>query len=251
MAPPLIAWLTLTYSWQSAFVVTGALGLLWLLVWLPGYGNPRVEQQGNVAAPAVPWRSILRRPPLWGLMAARFCCDPVWWFYVFWLPDYLSRERGLDLKAIGTLAWVPFLTAGIGNLAGGWISGFMISRGQSALTARKAVMAASAILMLAGLWTAGAPGAGGAVAAISVVTFAYSCWAANVLTLPADVFESGAVGTAAGLCGSAAGLGGMLSTLAVGWLVEHVSYRPAFAAAAIAPLIAASLVLAFVRVRRA
>lgn len=112
-------------------------------------------------------------------------------------------------------------------------------------------MAASAVVMLAGLWTISAPGAWGAVTAISVVTFGYSCWAANVLTLPADAFESGAVGTAAGLCGSAAGVGGMISTLTIGWVVDRWSYAPAFVAAAVAPVIAASLVLYFVRRREA
>ena len=108
-------------------------------------------------------------------------------------------------------------------------------------------MVASAVLMLAGLWAVGAPTAGGAIAAISLVTFAYSCWAANILTLPADVFENAALGTAAGLCGSAAGVGGMLSTLTIGWLVERVSYAPAFAAAAAAPIAAAGFILILVR----
>ncbi len=251
VAPPLIAWLTLTYSWQIAFVATGALGLFWLALWLPGYGTPPIAHAAESARPAVPWRSLLRRPSLWGLMAARFCCDPVWWFYVFWLPDYLNRARGLDLKAIGAVAWIPFLTAGIGNILGGWISGLLISRGQPAPRARKIVMAVSAVLMLAGLWTVGAPTPAGAIAAISLVTFAYSCWAANVLTLPADVFENEALGTAAGLCGSAAGLGGMLSTLTIGWLVERVSYTPAFAIAATAPIVAAAFVIVFVKQSRA
>ena len=148
-------------------------------------------------------------------------------------------------------AWIPFLTAGIGNILGGWISGLLISRGQPAPRARKIVMAVSAVLMLAGLWTVGAPTPAGAIAAISLVTFAYSCWAANVLTLPADVFENEALGTAAGLCGSAAGLGGMLSTLTIGWLVERVSYTPAFAIAATAPIIAAAFVIVFVKQSRA
>jgi ACS family hexuronate transporter-like MFS transporter len=249
VAPPLIAWLTLTYSWQAAFAATGALGLLWLALWLPGYGTPPSlpEIPAEAGAPAAPWRSLLRLRALWGLMAARFCCDPVWWFYVFWLPDYLSRERGLDLKAIGAIAWVPFLTAGAGNLLGGWSSGHLIARGSTTVRARKFVMAGSAVLMLAGLWTVGAPTAGWAIAAISLVTFAYSCWAANVLTLPADVFEDAALGTAAGLCGSAAGLGGMLSTLMIGWLVERVSYTPVFVAAATAPVLAAAFVLVSVK----
>ncbi|MBL0157294.1 MAG: MFS transporter [Bryobacterales bacterium] len=247
VAPPLIAWLTLTYSWRAAFVATGALGLAWLLLWWPGYGTPPALAAADDQGEAVRWRNLLRRRSLWGLMAARFCCDPVWWFYVFWLPDYLHSARGLDLKQIGAIAWVPFLTAGAGNLAGGWLSGYLIARGSAAPRARKLVMVASAVLMLAGLWAVGAPTAGGAIAAISLVTFAYSCWAANILTLPADVFENAALGTAAGICGSAAGVGGMLSTLTIGWLVERVSYAPAFAAAAAAPIAAAGFILILVR----
>jgi ACS family hexuronate transporter-like MFS transporter len=183
---------------------------------------------------------LLREKAVWGLLLARFFCDSVWWFYVFWFPDYLSRGRGLSLAMIGATAWLPFLSAGLGNLCGGWLSGWLLARNHDSVTARKRVMLASALVMAGGFLAVLAPTAPVAIAIVSIITFAYSCWATNVLTLPADLLPANAVASVVGLTGTAAGIGGMLSTLAVGWAVEHASYLTVFLGAAVAPLLAVS-----------
>jgi ACS family hexuronate transporter-like MFS transporter len=238
-APPLIAWLTLQFSWRAAFAVTGALGFLWLIPWLFLGPSAGPQEAGEPDTGGRTWRSLLRERAVWGLLLARFFCDSVWWFYVFWFPDYLSRARGFSLAMIGATAWLPFLSAGLGNLCGGWLSGRLLSSGRDAVTARKQVMAASALVMAAGVTAVFTPTAFAAIAIVSVTTFAYSCWATNVLTLPSDLLPAGAIASVVGLTGTAAGAGGMLSTLAVGWTVEHFSYSAVFAGAAVAPLCAA------------
>jgi ACS family hexuronate transporter-like MFS transporter len=245
-APPLIAFLTLRYSWRWAFLLTGALGLLWVFPWLAVNRAP-VAAETTDAALRPHWRELLRDRRVQGLMLARFFCDPVWWFYVFWLPDYLSRARGFSLAMIGLFAWVPFLAADLGNLAGGWASGRLVRAGFETTRARMMVMGASAAAMALGVIAAYMPGAAAAIAVVSAVTFGYSAWAANVLTLPADLFGRERVGAATGLTGTAAGLGGMLNTVAVGWLVDHWSYKPAFAVATVLPVAAFAALALLVR----
>ena len=263
IAPPLVTWIMLTHSWRVAYVVTGLLGFLWLAAWLILYRSPREhsrvtdeelklieEGAGQAAAPAtegkIRWRDLLKYKQVWGLMLARSLADPVWWFYVFWMPEYLKRGRGFTLAMIGLFAWIPFLTADIGNFFGGGLSGLLIKRKISVTTARKVVMAASALLMTSGIFAVGAESGFASIALISLVTFAYSCWAANILTLPADIFPSEVVGSAVGLSGTAGGLGGMIFTLITGWVVDHFSYTPIFTAAAAMPLVAALFVVLFV-----
>jgi ACS family hexuronate transporter-like MFS transporter len=173
--------------------------------------------------------------------------DPVWWFYVFWLPEYLRRARGFSLAEIGYFAWIPFLTADAGSMIGGALSGLLIRAGWPVLRSRKTVMAVSAALMLAGIPAVLAPGATTALALISLVTFAYSVWAANVLTLPADLFPQQVVASVSGISGTGAALGGMAFTLLVGVVIDRFSYVPVFAAAGVMPLAAASIILFGVR----
>ena len=170
--------------------------------------------------------------------------DPVWWFYVFWLPDYLRQARHFTLAEIGYFAWIPFLTAGLGNLLGGWLSGHLIRRGVGILRARKIVMAASAVAMMAGIPAVQAPGATAALVLISTVTMAYSVWAANVLTLPADMFPQQVVASISGLSGTGAALGGMMFTLLIGAVVDRLSYTPVFVMAGLMPLAAAAFIIA-------
>lgn len=238
VAPPLIAWLTLQYSWRMAFAATGGLGFIWLIPWFLLAPSKTLGHTRQDARSEHPWRELLKDSSVRGLLLARFFCDSVWWFYVFWFPDYLSRGRGFSLAMIGATAWLPFLSAGLGNLCGGWLSGWLLTQGSARATARKRVMAASAVVMAGGVLVVLVRTATAAIAIVSIITFAYSCWATNVLTLPSDLFPSTAVASVVGLNGTAAGVGGMMSTLAVGWAVEHSSYLPVFAGAAICPLLA-------------
>jgi len=193
------------------------------------------------------WIDLLRYRQVWGLVLARMMADPVWWFYVFWLPEYLKRERHFSLAMIGYFAWIPFLTADLGCLLGGALSGHLIKRGWPVVRARKTVMAVSMALMLAGIPAALVEGATAAIALISLATFAYSNWAPNVLTLPADIFPQEVVASVSGLSGTGAALGGMLFTLIIGAVVDRFSYLPIFIAAGILPLVAAGFVLLAVK----
>lgn len=247
IAPPLVTWIALSWGWRNAFVLTGCLGFVWLALWLLFYHTPLHSFGGQGAGPRMRWRELFRFRQVWGLMLARMMADPVWWFYVFWLPEYLRRERDFSLAMIGFFAWIPFLTADAGNLLGGLASGWLIRRGIPVLTSRKVVMAASALLMMAGIPAVLVHEAALSLALISVATFAYSTWAANVLTLPADLFPQAVVASVSGLSGTGAALGGMIFTLIIGAVVDSFSYTPVFVAAGVMPLVAAGIILLNVR----
>ncbi len=257
VAPPLIVWLQLRYGWQTTFLVTGALGLLWLALWLIFYRAPDrhrwitdeeralirespeveggTEEVDSNAAPR--WRDLLRHRQVWAIVVARFFTDPVWWLYITWLPLYLYNARGFSLKEIGLFAWVPYVAADAGSLLGGWASGYLISRGWSVDRARKTVIAAAALLMPAGIFAAFAENPFVALALIALVLFGFQVWINNVQTLPSDFFPRRAVGSVAGLGGTGAGIGAMLFTLGTGWVVDHFSYVPVLVAAGLlAPL---------------
>ena len=246
IAPPLVAWIALQWGWRSAFLLTGSLGFAWLAFWLLFYRTPP-QTFAETNAPRPAWRGLFRFRQVWGLMLARMMADPVWWFYVFWLPEYLKRERDFTLAMIGFFAWIPFLAADAGNLLGGLASGWLVRRGRPVLWSRKAVMAASALLMMAGIPAVLAPQAAASLALISVATFAYSTWAANVLTLPADLFPHQIVASVSGLSGTGAALGGMIFTLIIGAVVDRFSYVPVFVAAGVMPLIAAGIIIGSIR----
>jgi ACS family hexuronate transporter-like MFS transporter len=255
LAPPLVAALALSFGWRAAFVVTGALGFLWLAAWLGLYRKPaehpllsaedRRAVLAEVSEPprrretwAASFRAIAGVRQLWGLMATRMVATPVWWFYVFWLPDYLSKERGFTLKQIGLFAWIPFLTVDIGKLAGGGLSDGLLRRGWSATLARKSVMACGAVAMLGGVEVVAAETAAGALAWVSLATFGFGMWSANILALHADIFPASRMATAVGLTGAAASLGSAFFTYGTGLLIDDHGYAPAFWVAGTAALVA-------------
>jgi ACS family hexuronate transporter-like MFS transporter len=256
VAPPLVSWIALTWSWRAAFLLTGGLGFLWLAAWVILYRRPEEhpwvteEERAHIRSDAegaelgkVRWVELFRYREAWGLVLARMLADPVWWFYVFWLPEYLRRERNFSLAMIGYFAWIPFLTADLGNFVGGGLSSWLVKRGLPVLRARKTVMFASAAAMIVGLPAVLVSSGAWAVALISVATLAYSSWAANILTLPADLFPRQVVASVSGLSGTGAGIGGMTFTLIVGMVVDRFSYVPVFTAAALMPVAAASIIL--------
>ncbi|MCC7157751.1 MAG: MFS transporter [Bryobacterales bacterium] len=247
IAPPLVAWIALTWGWRAAFWITGALGFLWLALWLFTYRTPPKPEWDITVTGRIPWRSLFRYRQVWSLLLARMLADPVWWFYVFWLPEYLKRERNFSLVEIGYFVWIPFLTADIGNLLGGALSGYLIRLGWPVLRARKVVMAASAVVMTAGIPAVRTHDAMVALALISLVTMAYSLWAANVLTLPADLFPNDVVASVSGISGTGAAFGGMIFTLLTGVVIDRFSYLPVFTAAGVMPLVAAACILAGIR----
>ena len=163
--------------------------------------------------------------------------DPVWWFYVFWLPNYLTDARGFDLETIGQVAWIPFLTGMVGTVTGGWLSAWLLRRTGSLTLARKAVLFVGAAGSLLGLPAALVGEAWASVSLISAVTFALCMWATIIMTLAADILPPQLVGSMTGLSGTGAALGGVVFTFVTGRLIDNVSYWPVFVLAATAPLV--------------
>jgi len=250
-----IPWIAITLGWRWAFVLSGSLGFLWLFAWLHIYhpldhharandseiayiraGQPNAAKLSGKRAHQ--WLELLRDRKVWGIVLGRALTDPIWWFYVFWLPQYLSDARGFSLKRIAMFAWIPFLAADIGNFTGGFISGYCIRHGIPVIRARMWVCGVSCIPILAGIPAASVHSTYLALALICLALWGYASWATMGLTLPSDLFPQNVVATVTGLSGLAAGLVGAAFTYAVGRLVDQFSYRPAFIVAGLLPLLA-------------
>lgn len=244
VAPPLVAGLTLRYGWRAAFLVTGAFGVVWIAAWLWLYDSPgpKAHQADRAGAlPPVDWRRIIRHRGCWTLILTRFFTDPVIYFVIFWLPEYLRKARGFDLAMVGQMAWVPFAFSGAAYALGGWLSGRLMQAGWPLPRARKAVMLAGASIMPAALLAPFVPQAWMVIAAITLMAVGHSLWVANLQTLPSDLFPPGEVGTVTGFSGMGGAVGGMLANLGTGWLVVHFSYAPVFVLAGLMHPLSAAL----------
>jgi ACS family hexuronate transporter-like MFS transporter len=241
LAPPLIVWLQLRYGWQMTFVATGTLGFVWLALWLLIYYRPaehrwiRPAERRHIEAGQTPprtragtvtWRDLLKMHEVQGIVIARFFGDPVWWLYLIWLPLYLHDARGFSLKNIGLSAWIPFIAADAGALAGGWASGYLVSHGWTLPRARGAAILFATMLAPAGMFVGLVASPVSALALVSVVLFAFQFWVNNVQTLPSDLFPVNLVASISGLAGTAAGVGAMIFTFSTGWVVDHLGYAP-------------------------
>ena len=267
LAALMIPWIALAFGWRWSFVFSGMLGFLWLIVWLRVYHplrrHPRVTPdevafieadkpatRSTQLSGATRWVQLLKDRNVWGIVLGRSLTDPIWWFYVFWLPQYLSDARGFSLKRIALFAWIPFVAADIGNFTGGLVSGYLIRRGVSVLRARTWICAASCLPILAGIPAAYVHHAYTALALICVALWGYASWSTMGLTLPSDLFPEDVVATVTGLSGLAAGLGGAAFTFVVGATVDRFSYGPAFLAAGLLPVAATICLFLFIRPTR-
>ena len=251
-----IPWIALKFGWRYAFAFAGALGFVWLVCWLLVYPKPtpleRVQQRQLPGRQFWrDWLGMLRQRETWAVVIGRSLTDPIWWFYVFWLPQYLSDTRGFSLKQIAAFSWIPFVAADLGNFAGGLISGALIKRGMPLLRARKLVCIVSCVPMLAGIPAVLTGNPFSSLAFICLALFGYAAWSTMGLTFPSDLFPSKVVASVTGLSGFSAGLAGTLFTLLVGTLVDHFSYTPAFVVAATAPLLATVVIVFLIRNRAA
>ncbi len=264
LAALIIPWIAIAFGWRSAFVFSGMLGFVWLAVWLRVYrplvSHPRVSPEevaliraGQELPNVSPSRGVRRWLDLagnrnvWGIVLGRGLTDPIWWFYLFWLPQYLSDARGFSLKRIALFAWMPFVAADIGNFTGGWISGWCIRRGVPVIKARLWICVVSCVPILAGIPTAQVHSVYVALALICVALWGYASWSTMGLTLPSDLFPQDVVATVTGLSGLAAGLISAGFTYAVGVIVDRFSYGPAFLAAGLMPVLATLCVLLLIR----
>lgn len=250
VSPPIIAWLAVAYGWRLTFVLTGALGFVWLGLWLALFRTPAQHpwltetERAHILDGAAPeqiagpvwrpgWLQLLTYRQTWAVVMGRFITDPIWWLYIFWLPSYLQEARGFSLQQVGQSAWVPFLAGGVGALSGGYASGALISRGWTVDRARKTVMIAGALLTSAGILAMRANDPYVALGWMAVVLFGFQVWVNNLQTLPSDFFPSSAVGSVFGLGGAAAALASVLFTWGTGRVVDDFGYTPVFFVAGI------------------
>lgn len=247
IAAPLVVWITERMGWRAAFFITGSFGLVWLVFWLRIYYLPELHPRLSAAelehiresAPPQTvqrregiwstWRKLLRRRETMGLLLARVVSDPVWWFYLFWLPKYLVEQRGFTMREMGWTSWMPYLTADLGAIAGGVASGWLLSRLRwDALRSRSAVMAASAAVMPLSIWVAFTASNTLALALICLVTFAHMSWKTCLMTMTNDLFPPDAIGSVAGIVAFGSGLGATVFTGLAGWVVQYYGYAAIF-----------------------
>src|ERR1035441_5398873 len=241
LAPPLLARIVLASGWRTAFVTIGLLGFLWLAGWFGVYREPHAAVARDQTE-RLPLRTLLRSKFLWQFTLSKVFSDPVWYFYVFWFPQYLKVAHSFSLREIGETAWIPFFTATIGNLAGGAVFSGLLRTGTKAATARRAAILIFSALMVSAVFVGDRSSAAQCIALISTATFGYSGALANLLAVPGDVFPKGAVASIWGFASMGSGIGGMIFSLVTGWLVDHYSFRPVFVLFGVIPLVAAWLV---------
>lgn len=238
-------WVANTFNWQTAFLFTGGLGFVWLLLWLRFYYSPRkhpelapeelnlIEEDRSgtpdVEAMKIPWITLLRYRQGWAFFVAKFMTDPVWWFYLYWLPSYLVRERGFSPIGSVSALIVPYVMADLGSLSAGWLSSHWMKRGWQPAKARLTVMFITAMCMPAAIWAVLTHNAGVSLALISLAAAGHEGWSTNLFTTPSDLFPKQVVGSVVGLGGTFGAFGGMIMTLLAGGFLQWFhTYTPLF-----------------------
>ncbi len=246
-----VPWIVMHWGWRWAFVCTGGLGFVWLIVWLLLYRKPQehslcserereyIQSDAELSHGKIQWAQLLPHKQTWAIAAGKFMVDPIWWFYLFWIPDYLQREHGLHLAQIGLPILVIYVISDVGSVAGGWLSSSLIRRGFSVNAARKSAMFVCALCVvpiaivyrISGLWPA--------TLVIGLAAAGHQGFSANLFTLASDLFPSRAVASVVGIGGMAGAIGGMLIAEIVGHVLQWTgSYMVPFFIAASAYLIA-------------
>ena len=255
LAPLAVPIIALTWGWQAAFLFTGVLSAAWLVTWLSTYRPPDqhpkltavelvyIRSDPPETAARIPWSQLLKHRQAWAFIAAKFMTDPIWWFFLFWLPKFLNSEYGLTLTKIGPPLIAIYLLADVGSIGGGWLAGRLIKRGWSVNRGRKGAMLVCALCVTPIVFAVSAAELWVAVLLIGLATAGHQGWSANVFTLTSDLFPRHAVASVVGLGGLAGAVGGMLISTFVGFLLQTTgSYVPVFIVAATAYLLALGVV---------
>ena len=257
ITPLMVAYIvvTLGLGWQAAFLITGALGFVWLVVWLwlyrPLAKQPRVSEAERAhilsdpieADTPIKWSTLVRHRQTWAFATAKFMTDPIWWFFLFWLPDFFGKNYGLDLKTFGPPLIAIYLLADVGSIGGGWLSSRLIARGWTVNAGRKTAMLVCAACVLPVSLAVYAENLIVAVAIIGLAAAAHQGWSANLFTLASDVMPRRAVGSVVGFGGMAGAVGGMLMAQYVGAVLEGAgNYTPIFLAIGTVYLLALGLI---------
>ncbi len=251
VTPLAVPWITLQWGWKWAFILTGLTGFIWVIMWSKMYRVPEEHQRlsatelahirSDPAEPVVsiPWGHLFPHRQTWAFAIGKFMTDPIWWLYLFWIPDFLNRNHGLDLKSIGLPLVVIYLVADVGSIGGGWLSSFLINRGWTINRSRKIAMLVCALCVVPIIAAAKASNLWVAVALVAVAAAAHQGWSANLFTLVSDTFPRRAVGSVVGIGGMAGAVGGMLIALVVGEILQRTgSYAAIFIIAGSAYLMA-------------
>lgn len=241
VAPAIVPWIALHYGWRWSFVITGSFGFFWLVLWLMLYRKPtehprvsaaelaHIESDPPESSERVAWARLLPLRQTWAFALGKFMTDPVWWFYLFWVPKFLNKQYGLTLDKIGLPLIIIYLASDIGSVGGGWLSSALLKRGWSVSAARKTALLVCAVSVLPIVFAGAASSLWMAVTLLSLATAAHQGWSANLFTLTSDMFPRRAVGSVVGIGGTLGAIGGMLVATASGFILEWTgSYMSLF-----------------------
>jgi ACS family hexuronate transporter-like MFS transporter len=259
VAPAIVPWLTLTYGWQAAFIATGAIGFIWLVFWILLYQKPEnqkhlsqveknyilsdTEEQTNGK---VRWLSLFKYRQTWAFVIGKFMTDPIWWFYLYWLPKFLNKTYGLTIGDVGLPLIVIYMMTSVGSIGGGWLSSILIKRGMVVNRSRKLAMLICAVCVVPIITASIASSLWMAVGLIGLAAASHQGFSANLFTMVSDMFPKKAVGSVVGLGGMAGSVSGMLFSISTGYILEWTgSYISLFFIAAPAYLIALGLIQLF------
>jgi ACS family hexuronate transporter-like MFS transporter len=253
ITPLVVPWIAVQWGWQWAFIITGLLGFVWLAAWLAMYRPPEKHPRVSAAELAhirsdpiesevkIPWRRLLGHRQTWAFAVGKFMTDPIWWLYLFWVPDFLNKTYKVEVTVskMGPPLLAIYLIADIGSIGGGWISSHLLKRGWTVNGARKLAMLVCALCVTPIVFAASGLGQWTAVLLISLAAAAHQGWSANLFTLTSDMFPRRAVGSVVGIGGMAGAVGGMFIAMLVGAVLQATgSYVPIFAIAGAAYLVA-------------
>jgi ACS family hexuronate transporter-like MFS transporter len=237
VAPIMVPLILARYDWQLAFIITGALGFIWLIFWLViyeipsrkkklstaefNYINSDEDERTNGPTEAIPWKKLLKVRQTWAFVFGKFLTDPIWWFFLFWLPGYFSDTFKLDLTKPGWPLVIVYSCTTIGSIGGGYLSGYLIKRGWPVYRARKSVMLLFAICVVPIITARYFSNMWAIVALISLAAAAHQAWSANIFTTASDMFPKRAISSVTGIGGMAGSIGGIIFQPLVGWLLDY------------------------------
>jgi MFS transporter, ACS family, hexuronate transporter len=255
ITPLAIPWITIHWGWRAGFVFTGSLGFLWVALWLLIYRkpeqHPRVSREELAYIQSGPptshvrfkWMGLLSHRQTWAFVAGKFMIDPIWWFYLFWIPGFLQTKHNLTLAQIALPVVVIYVISDVGSVAGGWLSSALIQRGRTVNAARKIAMLVCALSVVPIIYAYRASGLWTAVLLIGLAAAAHQGFSCNLFTVASDMFPSAAIGSVVGIGGMAGAIGGMLIAIVVGYVLQWTgSYMIPFFIAGIAYLVALALI---------